>query len=376
MEYFLQTNIICLILLIGVDALIRKKNGLTPVRRNAFSRLIRFTMVICISDTCAWTLIGKEFQGAREILWIANIIYYVSITLVCYTWLTYVDASILSMSYRYNRNKWLTILPLLAIIVIAVSTPATNILFSLDEHNVYARSSGVILHWIVSWGYLLFATAVIIIRIHKCKTRVERHHMYPMLTFAIMPALAAVVQMLFYGVTATQCGITISILMISYETLQDQISKDALTGLNNRAAFDSYIGEQLQRQNRLFSIFMCDINKFKSINDGYGHVVGDYVLKCVANALKSACGQVDLPVFLCRFGGDEFLFCSVDTKIERLEQLKQLIVNEVNQIDMNDMISMPLSISVGFASSVCNNETDMEKLIKIADASMYENKRR
>ena len=375
MEYYLQTNLFCLILLIGAEILIYKKNSLTPVRRTALSRLIRYTMLVCVSDAFAWIFMGKETSAARLIGWISNILYYISLSVVCYMWLIYVDASIQSVSYQYKRNKWLTAIPLLAIILLALSTPFTHILFSMDEHNVYARGTGIIFHWIVSWGYLLFASAVVVVRIHKSKTRSEKHQMYPMLVFAVMPAVAAIFQMLFYGVTATQCGITISIMLIIYEDLQVQISKDALTGLNNRAAFDAFVDEQLQRQNRTFSVMMCDVDKFKSINDGYGHVMGDYVLKSIANALKAACGKMDIPIFLCRYGGDEFLFCVVDIKKEKFEALQPFIHEELKRSNKENPISISLGISVGLASRVCNSESDVEKLIKTADETMYANKR-
>jgi len=92
-----------------------------------------------------------------------------------------------------------------------------------------------------------------------------------------------------------------------YARVQRQATIDGLTSLLNHRTGQEKLAEQLrlsERYQRHLSIVMIDVDHFKSINDNYGHPVGDVVLMSVARLIKRDCRDVDLPV---RYGGEEFL---------------------------------------------------------------------
>jgi len=159
-----------------------------------------------------------------------------------------------------------------------------------------------------------------------------------------------------------------------HEIVKHQANHDSLTGLFNRNYLEQYqahIFEQAAKEDLTITIMIMDINRFKSINDIYGHQTGDSVLKWVAQILKDATSEVE-SVF--RLGGDEFLIAFPDVENENdpkmiYEKILKLLKNYFYV--KNQMLEVTLS--VGFASYPFDGE-NIDDLIKIADKGMYEMK--
>jgi len=101
--------------------------------------------------------------------------------------------------------------------------------------------------------------------------------------------------------------------------------KDPLTGLNNREAMDSYLGREMAAARRYgtpLALLLLDVDHFKRINDGYGHLVGDTVLSEVAGTLVDCCRDSDI-VF--RYGGEEFVVVLANTDLSGGERVAERI---------------------------------------------------
>lgn len=150
---------------------------------------------------------------------------------------------------------------------------------------------------------------------------------------------------------------------------------DALTMLPNRRYFDQHIVttlEHAKKYNEQFAVFYLDLDGFKNVNDDYGHDVGDEVLKNVAKSLKSILRDSD---FLARLGGDEFaIIVHANASQEELERLTKRIIEKVSEPIPVSFLTCELGVSIGVACYP-NNETDVEKLMYIADNAMYQAKR-
>lgn len=151
---------------------------------------------------------------------------------------------------------------------------------------------------------------------------------------------------------------------------------DALTEIPNRGYLMSEFKNILElsaREGLKFAVMLFDIDKFKSINDIYGHNTGDEVLKTVAQRLNEA---VEKPYILGRLGGDEFLIIqtSVDGK-EEVSALAEKVLKAVCRPVSLGSTSLDLSISLG-AAIYPGASTEMKDLIRCADAAMYEVKQK
>ena len=151
---------------------------------------------------------------------------------------------------------------------------------------------------------------------------------------------------------------------------------DQLTGLHNRRYMDGQLTALVERAGQggePVCLLAIDIDHFKKINDGFGHDVGDDVLREFAVRLASNVRAVDLPV---RHGGEEFLVVMPDTRIEDArriaERLRLHVAGSPFRV-MGGAEALDVTISIGVAVSL-PGETSPEGLLKRADAAMYEAK--
>lgn len=154
------------------------------------------------------------------------------------------------------------------------------------------------------------------------------------------------------------------------EAARMSAQRDSLTGVYNRRAFDQQL-VQLTDYSRVskrdFSLIFLDIDHFKLVNDQYGHVVGDEVLKRFVNRIQKAVRDED---FIARYGGDEFVV-TVQTNAQQARLIARHISETVAATDWSDIEpTLTLSVSIGVAGSdeLSRNETNVPKaLIALAD---------
>jgi len=160
----------------------------------------------------------------------------------------------------------------------------------------------------------------------------------------------------------------------SHRQAEARASTDALTGLPNRRYFDEFCAllARRRRADDAVGILMVDIDRFKLLNDTYGHAIGDEVLRAVAGALAAAVREDDVPA---RYGGEEFAVLlrnpSVDVAIEVGERVREAVA----ALDLSQHGVPGASVSVGVAVAERPDEPIAE-VIAIADRALYEAKRR
>jgi len=146
---------------------------------------------------------------------------------------------------------------------------------------------------------------------------------------------------------------------------------DALTGLKNRAGYDSlavpYL-QKCQREGKLGTMIFADINRMKLINDKYGHLQGDYALCTVAEAIKRTMPQDWIAV---RFGGDEFIMVGECSSKEEAEKLKETLSTNLTLLKKERDLCFPLTASFGAVVMNPNENYSLEEYLRKADEAMY-----
>ena len=152
---------------------------------------------------------------------------------------------------------------------------------------------------------------------------------------------------------------------------------DGLTGLHNRRYLDNHMKLLIDRataRGRPLSVCITDIDRFKLVNDTYGHDAGDAVLREFANRVRSAVRGADLA---CRYGGEEFVLVMPDTSAEMAagvaERLRTIVEREPFRVPGTDVF-LPVTASIGLASMMPAGDSP-EALLKRADEALYEAKR-
>lgn len=147
---------------------------------------------------------------------------------------------------------------------------------------------------------------------------------------------------------------------------------DALTGLGNRKAFHHYLKELLGEQPQPLTLFFVDLDRFKQVNDTFGHETGDELLVCLARRLENSVRKPDRAF---RLGGDEFTLIVLGDNVEDAERLAARLLSVLSKpVTIGDLVIDFVTTSIGIASSP-RHSTDPAELIKTADAAMYEAKR-
>ncbi|WP_163329482.1 diguanylate cyclase [Desulfurobacterium thermolithotrophum] len=152
--------------------------------------------------------------------------------------------------------------------------------------------------------------------------------------------------------------------------LKDKAYKDILTDLYRRELVKELIEKEFHRSKRYgyhFSILMIDIDDFKKINDTYGHLLGDKVLKKVAEIIKKELRKSDIPI---RYGGEEFLIILPHTDLEAAKKVADRIRRAVEEAEID---GIKTSVSIGVADNSLSRK--LEDIIKKADQALYTAKR-
>ncbi len=145
---------------------------------------------------------------------------------------------------------------------------------------------------------------------------------------------------------------------------------DALTGLANRRVFEERLQEELRRSarsRRSFALVILDLDRFKEINDRYGHQAGDEALRAFAQTIRGHARHID---FVARFAGDEFAMVLVDVDRAAAHTIVARLLDAIRQIALSVPIQVTASAGVALSFPVDTGET----LVERADAALYDAK--
>ncbi len=154
--------------------------------------------------------------------------------------------------------------------------------------------------------------------------------------------------------------------------LEHLSNHDALTGLYNRRMLEKLLNRDIQRANRYkhsLSLFMLDIDNFKTINDKKGHAVGDFVLEKISKVMMEVIRDTD---YVVRYGGEEFIIILPETPLDKAEALAERLRNKIEETLIKPPNEEQFSITVSIGISCFTDKINsFDKLVSSADFAMY-----
>lgn len=353
--YYLEVNLICIFILSILLINVIKPNADTKVR--FFRGMLISAICLCLSDLFAGIFRGNMSPGMNVVLWISNILYFVSSLSIAVFWVLY---SLYVLFGRVKKAAWIITASLASIsAMMFVTTPLHGLAFTINESNLYERGP---LIWV---NYAFVLPCLIIPSLIAVFTKAEFKIKHAVIVFPILPIASTLIQILNYGTTLSQAGATCALLML-YVMLQSQVVIDAvsraekldklsysdsMTGLRNRRAFEEKIDEL--RNEEWIGVIFADLNGLKRVNDSKGHKAGDQMIIHFSDMLKDFF-SADM---IFRISGDEFVVFLVDKEhcADIVEDLK-ICIGDLAAVGFGDGRGVDAVAVLGIA------EKDMYKV--------------
>ena len=346
-----------------------------PIRHGLFEEKIFYAMVIlnilqCIIESVVFFMDGKMIYGYHTLLIVLNDILFINNIIFALLWVIYVDCKLFTDMQRIKRIYPFVAIPAMLIIIGSLINLATPVFFLIDEYNVYQRTDLYIIPYAVTYSYLAYG----MILIYSYRNKAHKHLFIPAIMFMIPILIGSLLQFFFYGYSLVWLGVSIGMLSLFIHVQSEASYVDVLSGLLNRQYLNNILLTHRGKRDttRELAGIMLDIDGFKSINDEYGHIVGDDAISATGKILRKAVGNKGIP---CRFGGDEFVILM---KIKSQKDLMDMVDKINTQATLfNESEKKPYKIifSIGYSTYEREHES-IDDFLKKIDTYMYEDKKR
>lgn len=307
--------------------------------------LIITTDLFVIMDILCICINGIATPAARVINYVANVLYFVGMIATCAIYFRYSERVQRTKIHSNKKLFILVTLPLFIIAIIVVSSAFTGWVFTINEDNIYQRGPLHLFEFLVVVIYPLSSVVKSILKTLNKKNYSRRRELLSTAKFFMFPIVGCVSQLFFIGVPLSSFGIVLGVLWFYLDSSELLVNSDELTQLPNRNAFSKAIDQEVKVYDGSYNLYllMLDINKFKAINDNYGHNEGDRALIVLARTLKQYVTENSGQIF--RYAGDEFVILYKSIGEEEITAYVNGLKDAVRSI-----IGLPysLTISVGY----------------------------
>ena len=344
-------------------------------------RQIRFNWTIIahigyfVSDICWAAVLSGNLPRTRLLVGLFNFTNLVMLNLLAYEWFLYMAASE-NLSFRKSRKKRnLCMAPMLAAILLMVVAyviaPEFWISRDVELNEAYYFPMLIIPPVL----YLIAAFAISLRNARKTRSREDKKLYLLIGIYPMVIVLSGVIQTIFLDAPLFCFGCTAMMVYFYIQHLQTLVSVDSLTRLNNRGQINRYMDQIVYKDSVRNTAMMIDIDRFKEINDTYGHAEGDRALTLMAQALRQSVAGIDAPVFIGRFGGDEF---TVFVQHAEGDGLPEEIIGKIRAVleekQQQHRLPYDLKISAGYDDLKDKNDS-MDACVIRADEKLYEDKK-
>ncbi len=336
--------------------------------------------ICCIADVF-WILTFNGVILPRTVFsrYASNVVVYFFMIFCAYAICRYLLSIWETVHPRFTSKKRFLIIPYSIFALIILSTPWTHLILSISEDCSFSPGIFYIPLMILFFGSVIFLGFASFIFFLRTQNDFAREQFFQVALYTVPVIIGGYIKVRYWTIPGFAIGFTIATLIIYIFQMRDLISQDALTGLMNRRQGERFFVEQIKRFNEdahstmdCLYLFMMDLNKFKSINDTYGHTEGDRALIATADVLKEACSHIRRRCVMSRFGGDEFVIGVIFTP-EEAHLLSEKISRLIDE--KNEEINAPYKISISIGFTYYKKEFgNFTTFLAHADKLMYEMK--
>ena len=339
--------------------------GSTPER---WIRYMLTAFLVTFTSNFLFNLFSRIDTGTLSyyLCWFFKTLFHIGLIVGTFTWCGYADTEAGHQNYARRDKRNPHYIPFIIPILFMIINLKTHWAFSIDSELNYVRGWMYQLEMI----YLIIASSCLSLSlIYANRKEQDPHKMRHILVTASFPIAMLVGWLLSFigeGVPVICVAITIEILCLALGNSNIRISVDKLTMVNNRNNLIGFINYKIKNNNGNLYLLMLDIDRFKSINDNYGHLIGDQALVRVTEVLKIACNPYDKRPYIARYGGDEFIIV-LEAEYSEVNELCS-IINKLMSLE-SQKTEYKLSVSIGVAKY--EEGMTYSDFINKADSELY-----
>lgn len=364
-----EVNILCIAVL-GIIARDIKKSGLTTGVRP--SLLLKY--IACLTLFYMIDVFGKikELRGmecSNTFVLILLTAYFLVFSLAAHYWFIYSEILHNRNFLKDNKRRLLSLIPSFIVFVLLIISVFNGCIFYIDQNGDYHRGKLFFVQSALSYGYFVIAAARCFYYSFKVVGRVKKRNLRSFFNYSLITLICGMAQFKMGSFPLLIMGNTISILGLYLMYTGTLISNDPLTQIPNRRKLMLHLSETIKnlKTNEDLWFMFVDLDHFKQINDKYGHIEGDRILKEFTIAIKDYCEENYC--FCARYGGDEFAIVqklnstkpfTVPTDLPKFMNAKNILINNTHM----------LSASIGYSKYNCSDNS-VDDMIKRADEEMY-----
>ena len=326
-----------------------------------------WNIAVLVLEGSTWLIMIYEGARAVRINFIINTILYSINLLPMVSMFIYFDYRVLKEGRIRRRRILIYSCLVVAMWTMNISNYWTGILFRISPDNVYSRGPGMYYTVGVALTFLLLYGFSMIRHMRSIEGRL----LGVMLSFTIMPISGAILQAFIYGIPAMWTMFTLLSLFIFIFVEREDMMRDTLTNLVTRGQFEQRLKKKLKKD-RPFTLIMVDMDKFKRINDTYGHEEGDKFLIVLARILEHCIKHIDMA---SRYGGDEFMLLLESSNPSADMHVMDRIYRSLEAYNGKGIKPYKIQLSMGsFFIEVPKKSHYLDVLARVDD-NMYKTKR-
>ena len=364
--FYTEASLVCvaiLIMLIFQNTYYRTKTE----RENWFIRTVLVHIIYFLSDV-GWAAVESGIlPRIRFFVVFFNFTNYVFMNLIGYSWFMYTAASEGMLLDKKRRFGQIVMTPALASIGVIIVAYIIKPLFWISKDGILNDLYYPFMVTVPSL-YVLSSSVISLKNAKEAASKEDKRlyrliALYPLaiVSFGLLQTFALNAPLFCFGVT-------LMMLYFYIKSLQMLVSVDSLTKLNNRGQIDRYMDNIRYSEDESCYVCMIDIDRFKEINDRYGHAEGDRALTMIADALRKIADEAAFPVFLGRYGGDEFVMIVRSADEAAMDGLISSFREILKETSSGLLYKLEASVGYDFLR---NNDDTIEACMKRADKRLY-----
>lgn len=363
-------SMLCLTILTIILLHVCKRSEVRRENRNALLGLLGSGIVAVLFDLLWGLSVLTYIQMPVSWLRVLSACHHISTGVLCYACFAYSE-TVQQSSYTHLRLGFITsFIPLVLLVILCTTSIWTEWVYHIDAAGSYRYGPFYWVFMLLAYNYPIFTSLTTYVRSLNKAHYAARATYRKLASFVIPLIIGAIAQEIFPTVPILCLGITVGALLVYISGLEDMISSDGLTELNNRTHLIRHISRCMRSLSKNESLFilMMDVDDFKHINDGFGHPEGDRALRVTSQVLQELLG-VKKGIFLARYGGDEFTIVYETQNPAEVASLPDHLNQRLAKASEELQLPYVLHLSIGVAQY--DGQQDLQSLIDEADKALY-----